>query len=119
MEERKVKVGDSIVVMPAKNAEDLRHNHSIEVPGIVTATFGSPKLCNARVFQDGYHVPAWLTSTQHQSTAGAGATCWRYADEVVQLPEGDERAEDFAPAATTNQDTSADNAGNGEAAANG
>lgn len=98
MEEKKVKVSDLIVIVPARSADELRHNHAKEVPAIVTAIFGSPKICNARVFTDGYHIPQHVTSVPHQSTVGAGGTCWRFADEAVQLPEGDERTEDFAPA---------------------
>lgn len=101
MDEKKVKVSDSVVLIPSKSAEDLRHNYAKEVPAIVCATFKNPKLVNARVFVDGFHVPAWATSMPHQSEAAAGSTCWRFPDEPVKLPESDERENDFLEETTS------------------
>lgn len=120
MEQKKVKIGDTVVIVPAKEAEDLRHNHAKEVPAIVTVAW-NPKLVNARVFVDGFHVPAHVTSVPHQSTVAAGGTCWRHADEDVQLPEGDERAQDFLKDAVSDQDQAgtANATGNSTAAGSG
>lgn len=106
MNDRQVKLGETVILIPSLDDAELRHNSTKEVPAIVAAVFG-PKTANVRAFADGEAIK-WLTSVHHQSETSPGSHCFRFQDEPTNLPDGDPRIEPGGygkPAATQEANT--------------